>query len=197
MDYQPIILAIITAVSSISIAYLQMRSALRKRVKETTDVAKETAKEVVKETEETVTKAVADEAVKLENRLTTLENKLDAIKEGMITRKERACIVETQTTLNWALISILGDAVNGLKNPPTLDVIFTEIESEMRLKGTYKAAFDILDKLTTKQDEELTEYLQKTIASSRSPIQKQRARLVLGMKKLSADLKEKGVSCTV
>jgi hypothetical protein len=176
---ESIILALITAGASITVAYLTSRATAKKAS----------------------TKAVSDGAIKLENRLTkietTLKTELKWIKDNMITREERACIVEVQTSLNWALTTMLGDAVSGLKNPPSLDLVFDKLEKEIEQKGSYKAVFGVLDNLTVEQDEELTAYLEKTIKSDRSHIKRQRARMILGLKKLGKDLKEKGASCDV
>lgn len=158
-----IVIAIIAGLVSVIVAWIQ---------------AKSTAK-----------KQVSDSEVKLESRLTKLETNQASIQKNMFSNEDRKCLYKLEATINWTLTTILTDAVRGLKNPPILDPVLTKLENEIEKKG-FTGAFPVLDELTEEQDKALTTYLEKTATSDRSPIKKQRARIVLGLKKLQKDLEE-------
>jgi len=84
--------------------------------------------------------------------------------------------------------------LKGLKNPPALDALLTKMDNAVSKQGSYKAIFPILDGLTSEEDQQLTTYLENTIKSG-STVKQQRARIVLGLKRLQKKLVDEELIC--
>jgi len=194
MDWTQIALAFITVLGSVTIAYFQTKSAVNKKAEETMSTAKATATEVAQTTGELISKTVLAEQVLLEKRLATLETNQIHIMKNMFNNDDRRCLAEVEATLNLMITTLIGDALKGLRNPPKLDALLIKMDKEVAKQGTYKALFTILENLTPEEDQQLTTYLETTIKSG-SAIKQQRARLVLGMKKLQKEISDDDFAC--
>ena len=112
----------------------------------------------------TAKKAASKEAIKIENRLTRLE-------ENVFTKTDRQCLYELKVKLDYFLEYKQEEAAKALKNPPKLDIILTKIEQ--------KGLRQTLTEAENGEKEDLKEYLQKVSNRSGSIYKRAHARFLL------------------
>lgn len=120
----------------------------------------------------TTEKAVDNKAVELEHRITALETNQRHILDNMFNKNDRECLQSLKVQMGFLLDFYVKEAAAALKNPPSLDVLLTNIE----LNG-----MPTLESLDPVKKQELVSYLKKTINDKSKGRKQEKARMLLGI----------------